>query len=178
MALPALGTWHEKQVKPFNTHAMKALKQNPLQPIIYHVNEVGLHYVRQCTLPKPKIESSSDAVDILRPFFAPCQNHHEQFYMLCLSQRNMVLAAYKVSAGGLTGTVADVRMIFQTALLCNAAAIVIAHNHPSGNRRFSQADIALTRKVKQAGEIMDIRLLDHVLMLDEGYVSSADEGLL
>jgi DNA repair protein RadC len=157
---------------------MKALVKNPLEPIIWQVNEVGLHYVRQCTLPKPKIESSSDAADILRPFFATCQNHHEQFYMLCLSQRNVVLAAFKVSAGGITGTVADVRLMMQTALLCNATGIVIAHNHPSGNPRFSSADISLTRKVKQACEILDLRLLDHVLLLDDGHVSATDEGLL
>jgi DNA repair protein RadC len=157
---------------------MKALKQNPLEPIIWQVNEVGLHYVRQCTLPRPKLTSSSDTESILRPFFASCQNHHEEFYMLCLSQRNVVLAAYRASMGGVTGTVADVRLMMQTAILCNATQIVIAHNHPSGNPRFSQSDIALTRKMKQAGEILDITLLDHVLILDDGYVSAADEGLL
>jgi DNA repair protein RadC len=160
---------------------MKIASKNPqLESVFYEVAEVGLHYVRAdlTSLLNPKISSSSDAARILRPFFSTCMQHHEQFSMLCLSNHNEVLAAYKVSDGGLTGTVADVRIIYQTALLCNATAIIICHNHPSGNTRPSQADITLTKKVKQAGEILDIKLLDHIILTADAYTSFGDEGLL
>jgi len=157
---------------------MKAVKQNPLEPVLFEVAEVGLHYVRQCPLKRPRIEASSDAGDLLRPFFATCQDHHEEFYVLCLNQRNDVLAAYRAGAGGITGTVVDVRLIFQTALLCNATGLVLAHNHPSGNPQASHADIKLTQKVKGCAEFMDMRLIDHVIITASGYTSFADEGLL
>lgn len=160
---------------------MRILNEPPgATAVFYEVAEVGLHYVRAdlSNFIRPKISSSSDAERILRPFFESAMHHRELFYMLCLSNSNEVLAAYRVSEGGLTGTVADVRLIYQTALLCNATALIICHNHPSGNTSPSQADISLTRKVKQAGEILDIRLLDHLILTATAYKSFGDEGLL
>jgi DNA repair protein RadC len=83
-----------------------------------------------------------------------------------------------VSIGGLSGTVADVRTIFQAALVANACSIILAHNHPSGNGTPSQADIQLTERMKGAGLIMEIPLLDHIILLSEGYFSMADQGML
>lgn len=160
---------------------MKIASKNPqLESVFYEVAEVGLHYVRADlhNLISPKIGSSSDAARILRPFFSTCMQHHESFFMLCLTNNNEVIAAYKVSQGGLTGTVADVRMIYQTALLCNAAAIVIAHNHPSGTTRASQADLAITKRIKEAGQILDIKLIDHIILTADAYTSFGDEGWL
>jgi len=81
-----------------------------------------------------------------------------------------------VSVGGLTGTIVDVRNILQTALKANACSVILAHNHPSGNQNPSDADIQITRRVNEAAKIMDIQVLDHLILLTEGYYSFADEG--
>jgi len=81
-----------------------------------------------------------------------------------------------VSVGGLTGTIVDVRNILQTALKANACSVILAHNHPSGNPNPSEADIQITRRVNEAAKIMDIQVLDHLILLTEGYYSFADEG--
>lgn len=98
--------------------------------------------------------------------------------MLFLNRANKVLGYYLISVGGITGTVVDTRSIFQTALKANACSIILAHNHPSGNPLPSDADKLITRKLKEAGEVLDINLLDHLILLPEGYTSMADEGML
>ena len=170
---------HVKTVKPY-MH-MKVAARNPqLENLFYEVAEVGLHYVRAdlTNLLHPKISSASDAARILRPFFATAMHHHECFIMLCLSNDNAVIAAYKVSEGGITGTLVDVRIVYQAALLCNATSIVVSHNHPSGTLRPSQADIKVTQDLKKAGELLNIKLLDHVILTADGYMSFGDDGLL
>jgi DNA repair protein RadC len=89
-----------------------------------------------------------------------------------------VLGIFEVSSGGVTGTVADPKLIFVAALKANACAIVISHNHPSGNLKPSQQDEQLTQKINQAGKFLDIKLLDHIIVTSEGYYSFADEGLI
>ena len=123
-----------------------------------------------------KIDSSTDAFNILQPYLGDL--HHEEFWVLFLSNANKVLKKEQLSVGGLTGTVADVRRIYKSALEQNATAIVIAHNHPSGTLRPSQADKQLTRKVKEGGQILDIKLLDHIIVTEKNYYSFADEGML
>ncbi len=103
---------------------------------------------------------------------------HEVFAVLYLNTANKVKKFEIISRGGMTGTVADPRIILKKALELNATALLISHNHPSGNLRPSQADISLTQKMKQAAAIMDIRLLDHIIVSTEGYMSFADEGIL
>lgn len=102
----------------------------------------------------------------------------EQFKVLFLNRCNRVLGLLELSTGGITGTVADVRLIMAAALKANAVAIIIAHNHPSGNLKPSRADEELTAKIKQAGKFLDIQVLDHVIVTSEGYYSFADEGVL
>jgi DNA repair protein RadC len=102
----------------------------------------------------------------------------EQFKVLLLNRCNRVLAIYELSTGGITGTVADVRLIMTAALKANAVAVILSHNHPSGNLKPSRADIELTAKIKQAGKFLDIQVLDHVIVTSEGYYSFADERLL
>jgi DNA repair protein RadC len=97
---------------------------------------------------------------------------------LLLNRGNKVLGWANISNGGITGTVADPLLIFQTALLTNATSIILSHNHPSGNRTPSSADIDLTRKVKSAGQILEIMVLDHVIVTTDGYYSFADEGII
>jgi DNA repair protein RadC len=102
----------------------------------------------------------------------------EQFKVLLLNRCNRVLAIYELSTGGITGTVADVRLIMTAALKANAVAVILSHNHPSGNLKPSRADIELTAEIKQAGKFLDIQVLDHVIVTSEGYYSFADERLL
>lgn len=123
-----------------------------------------------------KITSSQDAFQILQPFMGDLL--HEEFWVLYLSNANKVLKKEQLSIGGMTGTVADVRKIYKAALEQNATAIIIAHNHPSGTLRASQADIQLTKKVKEGGNILDIKLLDHLIITEKNYYSFADEGAL
>lgn len=102
----------------------------------------------------------------------------EQFKILLLNRAFKVLALYTVSTGGVSGTVADPRLIFTAALKINASAIVLAHNHPSGNLNPSRADEELTRKIKNAGLFLDIMVLDHLIITSTGYYSFSDEGLI
>ena len=95
-----------------------------------------------------------------------------------MNRANKVLGIFELSTGGVSGTVADPKIIFVAALKGGASGIIVAHNHPSGNLTASQSDIDLTRKLKEAGKFLEIQLLDHVLVTTEGYFSFADEGLI
>lgn len=126
-----------------------------------------------------KITSSKDAYNIFqRVFNADTFHWSEEFILLCLNNSNKVVGFYKLSSGGMTGTVVDVRTIFTTALNCLSTAIIIAHNHPSGRLEPSEADKAVTRKIKEASKILDIPVLDHLIITDEDFYSFADNGLL
>ncbi len=128
---------------------------------------------------RPKITSSKDAYNILIQSWDENKIEFvEQFKVLFLNKANKVLGIYEVSTGGISGTVADPRVIFVAALKSNCSGIIICHNHPSGNLKPSRQDEALTEKIKKAGELLDIKLLDHVIVTNESYYSFADEGLL
>lgn len=103
---------------------------------------------------------------------------HEVFVVVYLNQSNKVLHHEIISEGGITGTVADPRIILKNALSQNATSIVLSHNHPSGNLKPSRQDELLTEKIKQAAQFLDIKVLDHIIVSEEGYFSFADEGLL
>lgn len=102
----------------------------------------------------------------------------EQFKVLLLNRCNRVLGILELSTGGITGTVADVRLVMTAALKANAVAIILSHNHPSGSLKPSRPDTDLTAKIKQAGKFLDIQVVDHVIVTSEGYYSFADEGVL
>ncbi len=125
----------------------------------------------------PKVVTSGDAYDCLKDVF-PGLDYREYFYILCLNRNNKVLGYCQISSGGLSGTLADVRMIMQTALKSNACSIVLSHNHPSGNLIPSEADKDLTKKIREAGKLLDIPVLDHIILTSESYFSFADEGLM
>ena len=99
-------------------------------------------------------------------------------YMLMLNRQNQVLGYHQISKGGMTGTIIDIRVVFQVALKACATSIIVAHNHPSGNLEVSSADRKITQNLKQAGLILEIPLLDHLILSSEGYYSMADEGIL
>ena len=123
----------------------------------------------------PKVVTSADAYSVLKEVF-PSLDYREYFYILCLNRNNKVLGYCQISAGGLCGTIADVRMIMQAALKSSACSIILSHNHPSGNLLPSEADKDLTKKIKEAGLLLDIPVLDHLILCSEGFTSFADEG--
>jgi DNA repair protein RadC len=123
-----------------------------------------------------KITCSKDGYNILRRFLMDL--NHEEFWILLLNQAGKVTSKELISKGGLTGTVADPKIIFGIALQQNAVSIVMAHNHPSGNLKPSQLDIDLTKKIATAGKMLDIRVLDHLIVTNDGYYSFADEGVI
>jgi DNA repair protein RadC len=125
---------------------------------------------------KPKIGSSADAFEQLRGDFMDLP--HEEFRLLLLNRANQVMKKIQLSSGGVAGTVADPKLIFKHALDQLASGIILAHNHPSGNLKPSEADIRLTRKLKEAGSLLDLPILDHLICADDRYYSFADEGLL
>lgn len=127
-------------------------------------------------LQKQGIATSHDAYDIVQSLIG--DSHYEQFWILLLNRANKVIRKINISDGGMAGTVADPKRIFKMALENNAASIILAHNHPSGNLKPSDEDIKLTRKLKQAGELLDISVLDHIIAGDNGYFSFADEGMI
>lgn len=125
---------------------------------------------------RPRISSSRDAFQIIAPLLADL--HHEEFWLLLLNKANEVLTRERLSIGGQAGTVADVKMVFKTALDARATALIAVHNHPSGHLKPSEADIELTRKLREAGNVLDLPLLDHLIVSERGYYSFADEGRL
>jgi len=124
-----------------------------------------------------KITCSQDANNALRTFWESFE-HIEYVYLLLLNRQNQIIGKYFLAKGGMTGTVVDIRVVFQVALKANATSIMLAHNHPSGNLQPSDADRRITEQVKEAGKILDIPLLDHIILTSENYLSMADEGYL
>jgi len=122
------------------------------------------------------VSSSQEAEKVFRRIWCKPLDLRECFYALFLNRANKVLGYYLVSIGGMTGTVVDIRTVFQAALKAVTCSVIFAHNHPSGNRTPSDADIQLTNKLKEAGKTLDIAVLDHLIILPEGYYSMADEG--
>jgi len=103
---------------------------------------------------------------------------HEQFWIILLNRRNAVIRKFQVSTGGVSGTIADPKIIFKTGLEYLASSLVLVHNHPSGNLKPSQSDISLTQKLKKAGDFLEMPVLDHIIFTDNGYFSFADENLM
>jgi DNA repair protein RadC len=127
-----------------------------------------------------KIKCSKDAFDIfMESWNKDSIEHTEEFVLLLMNRSNSVLGIFPVSKGGLSGTLTDIRLIYQAAIKANASGIIVAHNHPSGNLNPSESDTKITKKIQDAGNLMDIQLLDHLILTPEGeYYSFADNGIL
>lgn len=123
-----------------------------------------------------RISSSGDVASYFSPLLSDL--HYEEFWILLLNRANHVIDKYQVSKGGVTGTVVDPKLIFKKAVECIASGIILCHNHPSGNKHPSDADISLTKKLRDAGLLLDIHVLDHLIIAGESYYSFADEGRL
>jgi DNA repair protein RadC len=124
----------------------------------------------------PQIKCSKDVFDLLSPLLSDLP--HEEFWILFLNRSNKVMNRMKLSQGGISGTVTDVRMVMKKAIEYLASGIIVCHNHPSGNLNPSESDTRITQKIKEAGNIMDIQLLDHLIISEKDYYSFADNGLL
>ncbi len=122
------------------------------------------------------ISTSKAAYTVFAPLLSDLR--HEEFYMIMVNRANQVIRTEQIGKGGIHGTVADLRIMFKSAVEHLATGIILGHNHPSGNLRPSANDIALTKSVKDAGKIMQIELMDHLIIGDNDYFSMADEGML
>jgi DNA repair protein RadC len=123
-----------------------------------------------------QIKCSKDAAEIFQPLLSDLA--HEEFWILFLNRSNKVIDRMKLSQGGISGTVTDVRMVMKKAIEYLASGIIVCHNHPSGNLNPSESDTKITTKIKEAAALMDIQLLDHIIISDKDYYSFADNGLL
>lgn len=175
--------------KRFSIHNMPKHKKYKLQPeFIFtlgtlregEVPEVKLRLNRSSRKKfLGKVVTSKDAADFIRKVYRRGEIElQEQFIVLYLNRANQIIGYYRHAIGGITGTVADVRIILAAALKSASTSIILAHNHPSGNLRPSDADIQLTKQIKESAKVMDISVLDHVIVTRDSYYSFADEGLL
>jgi DNA repair protein RadC len=138
--------------------------------------ELGRRRQASKVLDKPKIRSSRDVFDLIAHRLADLPN--EEFWMVVLNRANRVMGEYQISIGGTAGTVVDGKVLFRIALEAKASSLILAHNHPSGNLQPSRADINLTKKLKEGAVLLDLVILDHLIIADNGFYSFADEGLL
>ena len=123
-----------------------------------------------------QIKCSKDVADIFQPILSDLL--YEEFWILFLNRSNRVISRMKLSQGGISGTVTDVRLAMKKAIECLASGIIVCHNHPSGNLNPSESDSKITQKIKEAGNLLDIQLLDHLIISDKDYYSFADNGLI
>lgn len=138
--------------------------------------ELGRRRQSADILDKPKINCSKDVYDLMQGNLADLA--HEEFWILLLNRANMVEQRIMISKGGVAGTVVDNKIIFKHALAQLASSIILVHNHPSGNNRPSQADIAITKKICASGKLLDISVLDHVIVAGKEFYSFADENMM
>jgi DNA repair protein RadC len=138
--------------------------------------ELGRRRRSEDALQLKQITSSAAAYELMQPIIGELP--HEEFWVVYLNNANKVLKTSQLSKGGITGTLVDVRLAFKTALEIGAVGIILAHNHPAGTLSPSQNDIQLTKKLKRAGESLDIRVLDHLIVTENAYFSFADKSML
>jgi len=138
--------------------------------------ELGRRRRGEEALIRKKITSSKTAFEVMQPIIGDL--NHEEFWVIYMNNSNKILYKEQSSKGGMTGTLVDPRNVFRKALELAATCIILAHNHPSGTLKPSRADQNLTRKLKLAGESLDIKVLDHLIITQNAYFSFADEGIL
>lgn len=156
------------------------MEQTMIQPEWTKVAEVELVYKTKVKpSERPKISSVKDCYQLLKQLWNENTiEMQEEFKVLLLNRGNKVIGIYEASAGGITGTVADPRLILAAAIKSLSVSIILSHNHPSGNLKPSRADEELTQKIKVAASYHDIKVIDHIIITSEGYYSFAEEGQL
>lgn len=141
------------------------------------VSEIKVSY-SNANLEKIKVTNSQILFDvIIRQWNLNIIEYQEEVKVVLLNRANIVLGIYEMSKGGISGTVVDVRIILGVALKCNASSIVLVHNHPSGNLTPSEQDKVITKKLKNACELLDLNLLDHLIITNTDYYSCSDNGI-
>ncbi|PRX45222.1 RadC family protein [Salegentibacter salegens] len=138
--------------------------------------ELGRRRRTEEALEKKKITSSASVFELMQPIIG--ELYHEEFWIIYLNNSNKVIEQLQLSKGGITGTLVDVRITLRKALEVGATSIILAHNHPSGTLKPSEADKQLTQKLKTAAQSLDIKVLDHLIVTEKSYFSFADEGVL
>ncbi len=138
--------------------------------------ELGRRRRTEEALERKKITSSASVFELMQPIIG--ELYHEEFWIIYLNNSNKVIEQLQLSKGGITGTLVDVRITLRKALEVGATSIILAHNHPSGTLRPSEADKQLTQKLKTAAQSLDIKVLDHLIVTEKSYFSFADEGVL
>ena len=138
--------------------------------------EIGRRRTDEGVDEKIKVNSSAIAYKLLKSKLSDLS--HEEFWVIYLSRNNSVIKLECISKGGVSGTVVDTKLIMKPGIECLASAIILAHNHPSGNLQPSHQDISLTKKIKEVSLYLDIILQDHIIIGDQAYFSFADEGIL
>jgi DNA repair protein RadC len=138
--------------------------------------ELGRRRRGEEALEKKKISSSVSVFELMQPIIGELP--HEEFWIVYVNNSNKVIQKQLLSKGGITGTLVDVRLVLKNALEVGATGLILAHNHPSGTLKPSVADQQLTRKLKNAAESLDIKVLDHLIITEKAYFSFADENLL
>lgn len=138
--------------------------------------ELGRRRRGEEALVRKKITSSKDAFEIMQPIIGDL--NHEEFWVIYLNNSNKVLFKEQSSKGGMTGTLVDPRNVFRKALEIGSTCIILAHNHPSGTLKASQSDLTLTKRLKMAGDTLEIKVLDHLIITQNSYFSFADDGIL
>ena len=145
----------------------------------YDIPEIKISYKRSKNTDTFQLCSSQDSYEALSKMFnEDTIQYEEEALCIFLDKANKTIGWFKISSGGLNATIMDVRKILATALTCGAVGLILAHNHPSGLLRPSLADKDVTEKIKKGGELLDIKLLDHLIISDQGYFSFSDEGLI
>ncbi len=147
---------------------------------LYDVAEIKLSYSANVKASqRPKVDCSRQVYKLFSENWQPERLEFvEEFKVMLLSRANRVLGIVNISAGGTAGTVVDVKLVLAAALKSNSTSMILAHNHPSGNLLPSEQDKRLTARIKEAGRILDIPVLDHLIVTAEGYYSFADEGVI
>ena len=138
--------------------------------------EIGRRKAAQEIPEKEKVTSVNDLYKIFSQYLSDLQT--EEFWAIFLDQKNHVIYKTQISKGGISGTLVDVRVIFRIAIEHLATSVVVAHNHPTGNLTPSQPDISITRRIKEAGDLLDIKLLDHLIIGENSFFSFSEQGLL
>lgn len=145
---------------------------------LFQICEISVSYSSKVAAAnRPKIAGSRDVFDLVLPIWDDIE-YRESFAVLLMNRANRALGIAQISSGGISGTVADPKVIFQHALKANASSIILLHNHPSGNATPSEADIHLTKKLVECGKFLDLAVLDHLIITTDRYYSFADEGLI
>jgi DNA repair protein RadC len=169
-----------------NLHELGKLSVNDLSKIkgigtakaisVLAALELGKRRKLEEVVKKQKITGSNEVYEIFYPLLVDLP--HEEFWILMLNRSNCIIDKYKISQGGIAGTVIDVRLILKTAIDKLASSIILCHNHPSGNLMPSEADQQITKKLNEASQLVDVKVLDHIIIGGAAYYSFLDEGIL